>query len=361
VDWWERLLAAYRDGDPDGNGKADTQPWPSVNGFYLPDSWMWGGVRGCYGPTFGPILEDGKLTMAEITDGFRQWCVLMGRWAAKGFLNEDDLQKTISWSFRKISDGLVAASPVSLRHLDQSFADAWPPMSMATKDKVAEGAEVVVVPPLVGPRGERGWHISPTHGTGLYISKDVGDEKLKRILQIVDLLYFRGEENYVKALHGLPGIHFEWEGEPWNSRPVARAPDRIPRSYHRQGGFGESQFPAFQLDLLKFELAAPVLELYSRLFTEEARKSFFIPYTYDFFYDPQFETVMKKYSRDVIVTTAMFIYDTVYYKVEVDDFYWERYVNSWRLKGGDEIIKAFEKLPIAREALRGNVLLPSGS
>jgi hypothetical protein len=33
VEWWEKLLKAFRDGDPDGNGEIDTVPWPASNRY----------------------------------------------------------------------------------------------------------------------------------------------------------------------------------------------------------------------------------------------------------------------------------------------------------------------------------------
>jgi hypothetical protein len=164
VQWWEQLLKAYRDGDPDGNGQNDTQPWPATKYFQFSDSWMWGGVHGIYGQTRGPILKDGEFTFAEITENFKEWCKLMQRWNQEKFFFGGDFERSIGNAFTKIADGQIAATPVSLLDIKQGIEKIVPPVSMA-KD-----SEIVILPPLVGPNGDRGWFATPdTYKKGLYV------------------------------------------------------------------------------------------------------------------------------------------------------------------------------------------------
>ena len=60
------------------------------------------------------------------------------------------------------------------------------------------------------------------------VRHDVSDEKLALILQIYDYTNF-DPEGMVIAYYGIPGMHFNWEGEPFASR-------QIPTDEKRQGG-----------------------------------------------------------------------------------------------------------------------------
>jgi hypothetical protein len=60
------------------------------------------------------------------------------------------------------------------------------------------------------------------------VRHDVSDEKLALILQIYDYTNF-DPEGMVIAYYGLPGMHFNWEGEPFASQ-------QIPTDEKRQGG-----------------------------------------------------------------------------------------------------------------------------
>ena len=60
------------------------------------------------------------------------------------------------------------------------------------------------------------------------VRHDVSDEKLALILQIYDYTNF-DPEGMVIAYYGIPGMHFNWEGEPFASQ-------QIPTDEKRQGG-----------------------------------------------------------------------------------------------------------------------------
>jgi putative aldouronate transport system substrate-binding protein len=345
VQWWEQLLRAFRDGDPDGNGKTDTQPWPATKYFYYDDSWMWGGVRGSFGQTRGPILKDGKFTFAEITENFKEWCKLMQRWYQEKFFSKDDLDRNIESAFRKIAEGEIAASPVSLLHIGRDVAETVPPMSMA-KD-----AEVVVIPPLVGPNGDRGWFTSlELWRKGFYVMKDVDDEKLKRILQIVDYLYFSSDENYVMARYGMPGVHFQWEGESWQSMAIRRAPKEVPKGYAKEGGFGEASFPVLKRDYLHFKVPSFINNIYSLI----GREKPIMPYTLPLYNDPEYLTNVVKAKRNIWRLADNFATQAILYGIDIDGE-WDLYVSRWKNLGGEKLIELYKTLPITEELFKGNL------
>jgi hypothetical protein len=374
VEWWERLLEAYRHGDPDRNGQLDTIPWPAHSLAYDPTEWMWTGVRGAFGPVEGPVVENGVLTMAEISDGYRQWCKLASRWVSRGWVDKDSFERNAYFAQKKIAQGNIAAAPVYLWNIDQADSAHMPPMTMVAE----KGAEAVVLPSLVGPGGQQGPYMMPRWRRMYFIGKQVGEEKLKRILQIVEFLYFSGEENFVFAHFGKPGIHFLWEAEPWNSQPIPNPSEQIPSRYPRIGGFGDRYYSfiwnlrnAFQgtwwpsvmseeiprisahtRELVKFEVPARINRLYDDILSGESQGyTVKWPYSYDLFYEKEFNRLREEHSWDLEAHRYRFFWDVINGLIDVDAE-WDDYVKGWKNRGGEELMEAIEKLPIAEEVLR---------
>jgi hypothetical protein len=374
VDWWERLLAAYLHGDPDGNGQIDTIPWPAESQAYDPDSWMWTGVRGAFGPVEGPMVENGVLTMAEVSDSYRQWCKLASRWVSSGLVDKENFERNAYFAQKKIAQGLIAAAPVYLWSIDQAESSHMPPMTTVTE----KGAEAVVLPSLVGPGGDRGPYVSRSWSRKYFIGKRVEDEKLKRILQIIEFLYFSGEENFVFAHFGKPGIHFSWEEEPWNSQPIPKAPEEIPSGYPKIGGFGDPRYRsilnlrnwivggwwpsinreeiprinAYTRELVKFEVPMRINRLYDDILSGESYGyTVKWPHSDDLFYEKEFNQLMEEHGGDLERHRLGFFWRSINSWMDVDAE-WDDYVEGWKSSGGDELLEAIEKLPITEEVLR---------
>jgi hypothetical protein len=363
VDWWERLLLAYRNGDPDGNGELDTIPWPAESRAYTTAAWMWTGIRGAFGPVEGPVVENGVLTMAEISDGYRQWCKLVSRWISNGLMDKDNFERNAYFAQKKVAQGLIAAAPVYLWSIDQAENANMPPMTMVAE----KGAEAVVVPSLIGPMGDRGPYVTPRWSRKYFVGQRVGDEKLKRILQIIEFLYFSGEENFIFSQFGKPGIHFSWEAEPWNSQPIPKSPEQIPSRYPSIGGFGEPRYQryikdfmrveiprinAYTRELVKFEVPMRTNELYDDILSGES-EGYTVkwPHSYDLFYEKEFNRLMEEYYFDLNLHRLRFFWYITEDWIDVDSE-WDDYVRSWKMRGGEELLEAIKKLPITKEVLR---------
>jgi hypothetical protein len=85
-------------------------------------------------------------------------------------------------------------------------------------------AQVVVIPPPVGSTGIQGARagnpIGPLGYDRATISKKASDEKMAKILQIIDWMRCGSIENWVGSYYGKPFVHFTWEGLPWQSKAV---------------------------------------------------------------------------------------------------------------------------------------------
>jgi hypothetical protein len=307
---------------------------------------MWGGVSSCFGQIQGPILVNGKLTFAQITESFKDWCRLMRRWYEEGFFTEEDLERNIELSFDKIAQGKIAATPISLLHINRETDITVPPVSMA------QDSEVVVIPPLVGPEGHRGWFaMQEVWQKGFYVMKNVDDKALARILRIVDFLYFSNEENYIQARYSRDRIHFTWEGRQWDSLPIRKDPSQIPKGYAKVGGFGEAGVPVFSMDHLRYEVPSMVYEIYNLIDEEKL----IMPYTHITFEDPTLMVELREAIREIWRLPDDFARNAILHGVDVDAV-WDDYVESWKKRGGERLIELYKELPITKELLKGSIV-----
>ena len=83
LDWFEDLLVAFRDGDPDGNGKNDTIPFGPFQWLH----WSFDPIAGAYGISFFNHynhLVDGELYHWAISPAYKDFLLRMSAWYEMG-------------------------------------------------------------------------------------------------------------------------------------------------------------------------------------------------------------------------------------------------------------------------------------
>lgn len=113
-----------------------------------------------------------------------------------------------------------------------------PPLSILQSEPEAR----FVVTPVPGKSGKFrpywtfNWNASYTYPVGIHVS----DEKLIRLMQLLEYAYF-GEEQLRYKL-GIEGVHYIWSGEPFKSTILLEDPETIPPKYT---GLGTTVFGHF--------------------------------------------------------------------------------------------------------------------
>lgn len=96
IDDWEKVLTAFRDGDPNGNGRKDEIPF-----FYrqtdMETSYPF---IGAFGITTGFYQENGVVKYGPAQPAFKTFLTLMNKWYAEGLIDRNYLTSDI-----KIRDG----------------------------------------------------------------------------------------------------------------------------------------------------------------------------------------------------------------------------------------------------------------
>ena len=360
LDWLEDLLVKFRDGDPDGNGKRDTIPyWGMWNKKIL----TWGAITGAFDVnvaySYFNHMVDGKFYMRDISPKYKEFLKHMAKWYKMDLIDKEWPTLTHHKAREKAVAGMLAVWTIDWDHIDPNGDKTYPPSGVLGPEDVQAGAEVVMLPPVVGPNGEQGAPVydpmAPLGGYPWEIGNQVTDEKLAKILEIFDYMWLFSDEVWIQRTYGKPGVHFDWEGQPMASRPIRREFENVPEGYPKLGQF-PSGYPGFDMGersttfrLIK-KLAAAKKKY---VFSDYGEKNTLRPYKYDVFGETKIPDLNLKY-RAVLDT----LYDEFMLKAiqgEIDiDAEWDNYVAKWRQSGGDAITAEWMKAPILDEVRKGN-------
>ena len=352
VDWVEKLITAFRDKDPDGNGKNDTIPW-GANKYF---GWTWNAITGAYGFAEGyNVFEGEKLYDWAVYPGYKDFLKLAAKWYKAGLVDKEFVNLDLTPAWQKLENQLIGAGTVQISYLDQEYALKRPPNTLVPDADAKKGAEGVVMVPPVGPTGKQGARAYGTNPVGypFLINKKVDDTKCATILAILDWMRYDGDESFVWALNGKPGVHFDWQGEPWNSAPIARKADQVPADVTKAGNFPNSYPPGYTREKNKFVVTSKLLNLYNTwMFAPRGQALSIRPYRLDVFNETKYGTLNTKYGATLSTIVNEFQLKAITGVLDVDSE-WDAYVANWNKNGGAELMAEMAKAPILSELRAG--------
>ncbi len=89
IDEWETVLTAFKEKDPNGNGKADEIPFDSSkNGAIMELAVAWGVLKDFY---VEGGAQKGQIRYGPIQPAFKEFIIKMADWYKKGLINKDYL------------------------------------------------------------------------------------------------------------------------------------------------------------------------------------------------------------------------------------------------------------------------------
>jgi len=195
---FKEVLRAFRDGDPNGNGKKDEVPWTTDPRVLL---WPWGiGSRG-YNNSTDMFVEDGKIKFGPTDPRYKQAVTEIASWYKEGLIDPEYLGQSGSQRNALVLGNLTGAILGSYAGYLTSFNKLY----------AADGHsdwKWVAMPSPQGPTGIRnmmGGHKELDPGTGAAIT--VSSKYPAEITQMMD--YFYGDE-------GRNVLYFGQEGVDWN-------------------------------------------------------------------------------------------------------------------------------------------------
>lgn len=358
LDWLEDVLVAYRDGDPDGNGRNDTIPYGAYTQNESPyNSWPWGAIQGALGvPTMNLDRNqyvDGELYIAHVSPRFKEFTELAARWWDMGLIDSEFFTIDRGASWEKAATGAFGVYSSNYNYVGR--VPARPPDNMISDQEVSDGVELVMFAPI-GPRGEQ---FAGMYGTSYVrsqvqvMNKNLSDAKAERVMRIVNTKY-RLDDGTTEGIdlwiqweynHGQEGVHWEWAGEPYRSQTRRIPPDQRPAGAPARGGF-PTNYPNYQpVESFAFTYPPPQTDwILNHLFGDRVRSRTFATEYFDIFNETDFREVAARRGEALQTMTAEFFAKAVTGEIDIDAE-WDAYVANWMDAGGDELMAEIAKMP----------------
>ena len=211
IDQFEDLLRKFRDMDPDGNGVNDTIPFATNKDIYR----YWGPLMGMFGNGNATLemsmVVDGQLTLQAIAPTHKEFLKRMNKWYEQGLMDREFVNLDFWKSVEKITNHQTAAYTTNVLWTGRGNLANRPPNVGLSEEEIAQGKHYVMIPPVIGPNGERGCEAYSSTGAirSYNVNASVSDAKLKRFLELFD--WFRGTvKGQIYTSFGKPEVHFDY-------------------------------------------------------------------------------------------------------------------------------------------------------
>ena len=366
LSWFEDLMVAFRDGDIDGNGRADTIPMLANERM----GWTWAPVLGAFGlhHNFGVgangvtnYFEDGETHLQPISERYRAFLRNAANWYEMGLVDSEFPSLTLQKSWEKLFAGQIGVTfGTSAAYAGNPSIKNRPPTAFVREEEIGTGAEAVVVPPPIGPTGLQGGgnyltsHDGVGFGGGLFIHSSVSDAKLAKILQILDYYKLDPEGRFL-GQYGIPDVHFTWQGEAFKSGVTRTPKAEVPEGdWPEDGSFamypGIGPWTDSQVSMRK-----EMVRFYSHYVVggrgPDLQKR---TYRWDNFRETEMPTINERYGAGLNTMFSEYYLKAVTGQADLDAD-WDEYVARWKANGGDEIIDIAKGWPIVDEYLQGRM------
>ncbi|WP_409344755.1 extracellular solute-binding protein [Paenibacillus sp. MBLB4367] len=196
IDDFYNVLKAFKEKDPDGNGKNDTIPY-AASADYI------GWVTALFNETVGSwkLKPDGKITPVITEPESREALV----WIKKAY--EDGLFPS-DFAILKLSQLGDLVKSGKAGGVGWSMPQAWPLTEAARKTDPK--ATMLPLPYMISPKGNKYTHSGTPFYGEYFIPKSVSEAKVKKILAFMDYGY--SQEGNDLAFWGVKDVHYKEEG-----------------------------------------------------------------------------------------------------------------------------------------------------
>jgi len=340
LDEFKVILDKFVNGDPDGNGVADTY---GMIGYTGANSWRT--IQRAFGFQDGfSMEEEGKAIMPYSSQKYKDYIKYVNSLYKNGLVDKEILTLPADKFFEKGTTG-KAGYFCNTANLLGEWAEARPPLSIL---KNVPESTILMTPGQLSSDGSYGtmiYNTSPVYNN-FFIRNDVSDEKLKRILQLFDYASL-DEEGSMICWWGEEGTHYDID--PATSTPVKKenvtANGKIGfgvfaqyvRNERIAGWFQDSMFKATG----KYTIGKDALWT----------KNMYKPYKLDLFNETKLNEYNKTYGSNIGTIVSEFFANAIIGEINVDTE-WDAYIKKLNDNGYDKIVEELNKAPLYADLIK---------
>lgn len=333
---FEEIMHAFTYLDPDGNGIDDTigASFESMTRFDL----LYSG----FDMITGINEVNGEAEQFYATENYRDFCSWFADMFSKGYIDENFYYQTREARWEMVYNeqvGYFLESSIAIN----SWANDRPPLSLIEANPEAT---FLITPGLSNSEGE-GTIIKnsmPTFGRLCYISKDVDDEKLALILQILEYINF-GDDT-ISFWFGEENVDWKYDAsgsvEIINSLAIAEDGARV----FIQNVQTNKLFEAINVE--EVFAAGGDFWLYDCIWRENDREQY--EYKIDMFGETNYAEYALIYNEDCVSAYYEFFENCVYNGLDAEEN-WEDYLELLDEVGYNTMVDELDKVEILADMI----------
>ncbi|MEC0226273.1 type 2 periplasmic-binding domain-containing protein [Paenibacillus alba] len=218
IDEWEKVLIAFRDKDPNGNGKKDEIPFLLEASTVRND--LLNAMIGAWGILDKFYQKDGKIQYGEMQPEFKDFLTTMNRWYKDGLIDKD---------FAAV-DGKLKDAKTSNNQLGVLYGYSSGTIGKFTdlmKDSVP-GFKMIALPNPTLKKGDTpaAGMISPTYPGEHSVAITTAAKEPEKIVKWLDYAY--GQEGHMLFNFGIKGQSYELvNGKPVYTDTIKANPNKL--------------------------------------------------------------------------------------------------------------------------------------
>ncbi|MBA9026657.1 ABC transporter substrate-binding protein [Peribacillus huizhouensis] len=334
----EEIFKAFTFDDPDGNGKNDTYAISPYN-----DQMHWAvSLMGAFGlaPDYN-FIEDDQLVVTEISKKYKEYLKLLAKWYDMGLIDPEFTTLDIKKSWEKYKQGKIGYYTAQSSYLaNDDWTKGRAPQNLVENPNST--AKILATAPEIGKDGKQGVASFIPVGNladAFYVSKDVTDEELARILQIFDYINLDNDARW--TLYGEVGVHSDWEGEPEKSALIVR-----PEYAAEEGnsGFWAYNFRTYDKERVQWFTSEYTMNLRKEFFArDDVKENMLIrPYKWDVLNKTKMKEMQLRYKGNLKTIVDEFRMKAIVGEIDIDKE-WDKYVENWLNNGGKDVLAEMDK------------------
>jgi putative aldouronate transport system substrate-binding protein len=204
IDELEEALKRFRNNDPDGNREKDTYGLSGAGSIIGGNDYVFGAF-GAWPNIF--IEKDGKVVRGEVQPEVKDALAKLHDWYNKELIDPEFVTNSGDTYFQKWVNSKFGMT-------SQNFGRFWPAnwyYDGGYHDQlkaVTPTAEVIMIPPITGPNGDKGVLLNSGHVLETIFSAGVDLKKMARVLEMVDTIA-TDPELLALTYYGKEGVTFK--------------------------------------------------------------------------------------------------------------------------------------------------------
>ncbi|MBP1990407.1 hypothetical protein [Paenibacillus eucommiae] len=326
------ILRSFSQDDPNKNNKKDTYGMSAFSPYF---NWTWAQLSGYAGFNANNLEEDGKTTDWYVSNKYKQFLKEAQALYKEGSVDPEFF--TTDWNLwnEKIAGDRVGFWLTQSDYVGASYAlDRVPQLLLNTQPH----AKILITPST----GTTLTTLEPYTGNIALIRADVSDEKLIRILQWFEYMYF-DPDAMIYTQYGQEGINYTWEGEPRKSAilPIKDSPAFTPMN----GNYiATTETMSWTLNPLFTKVKAiGSSEAYSKLAI--------LPHRNDFLNQTKYREVSSEVSASIDTIVNEFQFNAIGGKLDIDKE-WDSYLKKLNDAGEQKLLEELNKMPLTADYIK---------